>query len=236
QAPEDVWRQLLRRHIECPICFLYYPKNINYTRCCHKPICTECFVQIKRKLEDDRIEPTHCPYCVEPNLGIVYYSPAINNAGRAYTKHRKQLSSQLSQSSLGSSTKGTQATAGADSSASPVSSQQHIRSATTVSQTPPAVLADTGRARSQSSASAIGGGPGRLVEPTIVMSDDIRPSLSKELASQLDSKRKQQLRSAENMALISAATRRMSSRQQQRLNQARMSGDTSATDDMPRPP
>ncbi|KAJ1895111.1 SNF1-interacting protein, partial [Coemansia sp. IMI 209127] len=235
RAPEDVWRQLLRRHIECPICFLYYPKNINYTRCCHKPICTECFVQIKRKIEDDRIESTHCPYCVEPNLGIVYYSPAINNTGRAYAKHRKQLSSQLSQSSIASSTKGTQPTISADSSSSPASSQQHIRSATTVSQTPPAVLAEAGRARSQSSASTIGGGggPGRLVEPTIVMSDDIRPSLAKELAGQLDSKRKQQLRSAENMAMIAAATRRMSSRQQQRLSQARMSGDTSAIDDMP---
>ncbi|ORX72602.1 hypothetical protein DL89DRAFT_79966 [Linderina pennispora] len=46
----EVCRRLLRRYIECPICFLYYPQNINYTRCCHKPVCTECFVQIKRKL------------------------------------------------------------------------------------------------------------------------------------------------------------------------------------------
>lgn len=34
--------------IECPICFLWYPENINYCRCCHQPICTECFVEIKR--------------------------------------------------------------------------------------------------------------------------------------------------------------------------------------------
>ncbi|KAJ2523062.1 SNF1-interacting protein [Coemansia sp. RSA 1939] len=230
----DFWRQLLRRHIECPICFLYYPKNINYTRCCHKPLCTECFVQIKRKIEDDHIEPTHCPYCVEPNLGIVYYPPTLPvptaAAAGARTKHRKQkLSSQLSQSSISS--------AKADALPSPSSSsaagQQHARSATTVAQPLPAALSESGRTRSHSSASTMGShqrqgvghanttgaantnssGGGRL-EPTIVMSDDIRPSLSKDLAAQLESKRKRQLRSAENMAMIAAATRRMSARQQ----------------------
>lgn len=39
---------LYRDPIECPICFLYYPKFLNLTRCCAQPICTECFVQIKR--------------------------------------------------------------------------------------------------------------------------------------------------------------------------------------------
>ncbi|KAJ5166554.1 Protein sip5 [Penicillium canariense] len=33
---------------ECPICFLYYPPHLNRTRCCDQPICSECFVQIKR--------------------------------------------------------------------------------------------------------------------------------------------------------------------------------------------
>ncbi|KAF1987175.1 hypothetical protein K402DRAFT_420409 [Aulographum hederae CBS 113979] len=33
---------------ECPICFLYYPPYLNKTRCCDQPICSECFVQIKR--------------------------------------------------------------------------------------------------------------------------------------------------------------------------------------------
>lgn len=37
-----------RGAIECPICFLFYPKYLNLTRCCAQPICTECFVQIKR--------------------------------------------------------------------------------------------------------------------------------------------------------------------------------------------
>lgn len=39
---------LYRGASECPICFLYYPKYLNITRCCVQPICTECFVQIKR--------------------------------------------------------------------------------------------------------------------------------------------------------------------------------------------
>jgi hypothetical protein len=59
--------------IECPICFLYYPKNINYTRCCDQPICTDCFLQIKRS--ETTFEPAECPYCVQPHFGIVYHPP-----------------------------------------------------------------------------------------------------------------------------------------------------------------
>ncbi|KAJ1873441.1 SNF1-interacting protein [Coemansia sp. RSA 990] len=154
----DAFRKLLRRHIECPICFLYYPKNINYTRCCHKPICTECFVQIKRKLDDDQIVPTHCPYCVEPNLGVVYHAPAITNG-----------------------------MAPSDSAARP------------------RTLGESGRARSHSSATA-------TRKPIIVMSDDIRPYRVRELQAQIEAKHKRQLRSAENMEYIAAATRRMSAR------------------------
>lgn len=46
QVPSEVL--LYRGAIECPICFLIYPKYLNLTRCCAQPICTECFVQIKR--------------------------------------------------------------------------------------------------------------------------------------------------------------------------------------------
>ncbi|TPX46636.1 hypothetical protein SeMB42_g02313 [Synchytrium endobioticum] len=60
--------------IECPICFLYYPKTINYTRCCEKPLCTECFLQIRRP--ETNFEPATCPYCVEPHFGIVYKPPS----------------------------------------------------------------------------------------------------------------------------------------------------------------
>ncbi|KAJ2896305.1 SNF1-interacting protein, partial [Coemansia aciculifera] len=159
-ATMDTCRRLLRRYIECPICFLYYPQNTNYTRCCHKPICTECFVQIKRKIEDASIASTHCPYCVEPNLGVIYYPPSITTGAAipppssrpSYMRHRTRLSSNLSQGSL----------------------------------------SETFR------------------EPSIIMTDDIRPSLQRELQAELMAKHRDQLRSAENMALIAAATRRSS--------------------------
>ncbi|KAJ9125493.1 hypothetical protein QFC22_000454 [Naganishia vaughanmartiniae] len=61
--------------LECPICFLYYPPNINTTRCCEQPICTECFVQIKRAeatVTHLESEPAACPYCMEPDFGVIY--------------------------------------------------------------------------------------------------------------------------------------------------------------------
>ncbi|KAK0549008.1 SNF1-interacting protein [Tilletia horrida] len=65
---------------ECPICFLYYPSPLNSTRCCEQPICTECFVQIKRADPDHTnppsSEPATCPYCMEPNFGVVYRVPS----------------------------------------------------------------------------------------------------------------------------------------------------------------
>ncbi|KAJ2485397.1 SNF1-interacting protein [Coemansia sp. RSA 2050] len=175
-AAAEACRRLLRRYIECPICFLYYPQNTNYTRCCHKPICTECFVQIKRRIEESCIAPTHCPYCVEPNLGIVYYPPGIiTGAARSnYMKHRAQLSSNLSHGSP---------------------NQLHM----------PRLLSESGRARSYTSAD------GR--EPAIVMTDDIRPARMRELNATLQARHREQLRSAENMALVAAATRRASARQ-----------------------
>ncbi|KAJ3269213.1 SNF1-interacting protein [Borealophlyctis nickersoniae] len=66
---EELWKS----PIECPICFLFYPRNINYSRCCEQPICTECFIQIKRP--EATLEPSACPFCVEPNFGIMYHAP-----------------------------------------------------------------------------------------------------------------------------------------------------------------
>jgi hypothetical protein len=66
--------------LECPICFLYYPPNINTSRCCQQPLCTECFVQIKRAeattthLES---EPACCPFCVETDFGVIYERPTV---------------------------------------------------------------------------------------------------------------------------------------------------------------
>ncbi|EPX74101.1 zf-C3HC4 type zinc finger [Schizosaccharomyces octosporus yFS286] len=79
---------------ECPICFLYYPPNFNYTRCCAQPICSECFVEIRRPdphlptvhandpqpSDFDLIsEPVKCPYCMTDRFGVVYVpNPALS--------------------------------------------------------------------------------------------------------------------------------------------------------------
>ncbi|KIJ69347.1 hypothetical protein HYDPIDRAFT_24190 [Hydnomerulius pinastri MD-312] len=70
---------LYRGAVECPICFLYYPSNINHSRCCDQAICTECFVQIKRTEPTTThivSEPAACPYCVQENFGVVYTPPS----------------------------------------------------------------------------------------------------------------------------------------------------------------
>ncbi|KAI0315515.1 hypothetical protein OF83DRAFT_348274 [Amylostereum chailletii] len=64
--------------VECPICFLYYPPNINRSRCCDQAICTECFVQIKRSeptVTHIVSDPACCPYCVQDHFGVVYTPP-----------------------------------------------------------------------------------------------------------------------------------------------------------------
>jgi len=69
---------MYKKASECPICFLYYPPLINTSRCCDQPICTECFVQIKRADPTTTnliSEPAACPYCVEPNFGVTYIPP-----------------------------------------------------------------------------------------------------------------------------------------------------------------
>jgi hypothetical protein len=83
---------------ECPICLIYYPPYLNRTRCCDQPICSECFVQIKRPdphppehehndtsnpgtsqpPSDPELlvsEPANCPYCQQPEFGVTYEPP-----------------------------------------------------------------------------------------------------------------------------------------------------------------
>lgn len=97
-------RQLLLRlyksAVECPICFLYYPNIMNYSRCCRQPICTECFVQIKRldphpphddasndPSNNDTLphtlisESANCPYCAMSDFGVTYEPPRGINTG-----------------------------------------------------------------------------------------------------------------------------------------------------------
>ncbi|KYG46602.1 hypothetical protein M433DRAFT_34724, partial [Acidomyces richmondensis BFW] len=93
---------LYREVLECPICFMYYPPFLNKTRCCDQPICSECFVQIKRP---DPHPPEHeqpgqprppeeeaemlvsevasCPFCVTPEFGVTYEHPPFRR-GLAY--------------------------------------------------------------------------------------------------------------------------------------------------------
>ncbi|BFZ53396.1 SNF1-interacting protein [Savitreella phatthalungensis] len=91
---------LYKNSVECPICFLYYPSNIATTRCCRQPICTECFVQIKRPnphppiVHADEVNPDAqnenpdtlvmeapvCPYCNETDFGVIYTQPDFSRA------------------------------------------------------------------------------------------------------------------------------------------------------------
>ncbi|KHO01568.1 uncharacterized protein MAM_00569 [Metarhizium album ARSEF 1941] len=112
---------------ECPICFLSYPPYLNRTRCCDQPICSECFVQIKRadphlperhpngetrdpnegpNPEDPPemliSEPSACPYCQQPEFGVTYEPPSFRR-GVAYSTYTNFASTAMSsQSSLNS--------------------------------------------------------------------------------------------------------------------------------------
>ncbi|RCK56623.1 Protein SIP5 [Candida viswanathii] len=94
----DLLLRLYRNASECPICFLYYPKHLNVSRCCLQPICSECFVQIKRldphPPHDDNSnqhanelphtlisEPANCPYCASPDFGVTYEPPRDIHTG-----------------------------------------------------------------------------------------------------------------------------------------------------------
>lgn len=57
---------------ECPICFLRFPPNINKTTCCKQPLCTNCFVNI-RKPPSGRV--ISCPFCNRRDFSIKYESP-----------------------------------------------------------------------------------------------------------------------------------------------------------------
>lgn len=157
--------------IDCPICFLSYPPYLNRTRCCDQPICSECFVQIKRadphlpehhpdgQVRDPNqelapedppemliSEPSACPYCQQPEFGVTYEPPPFRR-GLVYSAP----------------------TATNPSSSTPMSSQSSLQStlAPTESHQP-------GRRRGHSlSANA----------PNVITTDRIRPDWSTKLAS-----------------------------------------------------
>jgi len=56
---------------ECPICMLWYDA-LNRSNCCQKPICSECYLQVHRKI------PEHielCPFCKTPEYQITFRGP-----------------------------------------------------------------------------------------------------------------------------------------------------------------
>ncbi|CCF56806.1 hypothetical protein KAFR_0B05100 [Kazachstania africana CBS 2517] len=99
--PNDALKlNLYKNGTECPICFLYFPKPMNYSKCCQQPICTECFVQIKRSAphfpHDENVEdvddvdkdpnllisePSNCPYCATPDFAVIYNQPNDRKVG-----------------------------------------------------------------------------------------------------------------------------------------------------------
>ncbi|PNY25185.1 Protein SIP5 [Tolypocladium capitatum] len=111
---------------ECPICFLLYPPYLNRTRCCDQPICSECFVQIKRAdphlpehhpdgqvrdpteglTPEDRpemltSEPSACPYCQQPEFGVTYDPPPFRR-GLVLSTHASNIASSMAMSSQSS--------------------------------------------------------------------------------------------------------------------------------------
>ena len=152
---------------ECPICFLYYPPYLNRTRCCDQPICSECFVQIKRPdphppehgepdpntpapAEGEQAEesqlvsgPSSCPFCVQPEFGVTYAPPAFRR-GLTY---------------------GADPSARSPNFISPVSSTSSLSSAT---------AAIPGRRRATSLSAS---------DPGVVTTDRIRPDWATKLAN-----------------------------------------------------
>ncbi|KAH6606127.1 hypothetical protein Trco_005280 [Trichoderma cornu-damae] len=155
---------------ECPICFLTYPPYLNHTRCCDQPICSECFVQIKRadphlpehhpdgqvrdpnqglSAEDPPemliSEPSSCPYCQQPEFGVTYEPPPFRR-GLAFSSNLASNTAMSSQSSLSS----------------------------TLAPAPAAAAAPTGRRRAHSLS---------VNAPNVITTDRIRPDWATKLAS-----------------------------------------------------
>ncbi|KAI1000136.1 hypothetical protein K3495_g8060 [Podosphaera aphanis] len=110
---------LYKDAIDCPICFLSYPPYLNKTRCCDQPVCSECFVQIKRPdphppehhdpsdqtpqhlTETEALvsEPACCPYCQQPEFGVTYEPPMFRR-GLCFANAAHGTSSSISDALL----------------------------------------------------------------------------------------------------------------------------------------
>ncbi|KAF2204822.1 hypothetical protein GQ43DRAFT_408776 [Delitschia confertaspora ATCC 74209] len=138
---------LYKNAAECPICFLYYPPYLNKTRCCDQPICSECFVQIKRpdphppehhgddganttaseQPEDGQLvsEPASCPFCVQPEFGVTYEPPPFRR-GLVYANQVQHPSAMSSTSSLGSQGLSTSSAPGRRRATSLAATDSHV--------------------------------------------------------------------------------------------------------------
>ncbi|KAI9274522.1 hypothetical protein BDA99DRAFT_497793 [Phascolomyces articulosus] len=128
-------KMLYNDAIECPICFLYYPSNINYSRCCDQPLCTECFVQIKRPPESQST-PATCPFCMQENFGIIYKPPSWSESFKLKSYDPSPLSSTVTSNDIKNNTHAPQHTT------SGISSYSRPRRQTISHQNPSVVLVD----------------------------------------------------------------------------------------------
>ncbi|EAQ84721.1 hypothetical protein CHGG_08735 [Chaetomium globosum CBS 148.51] len=159
---------LYKNATECPICFLTFPPYLNHTRCCDQPICSECFVQIKRPdphfpeghNENDPnhnpeetagllvSEPACCPYCTQPDFGVTYEPPPF----------RRGLSYSISLTAVGAAS-------------AAMSSSSSVNSAS-LSPTNASPSNGTGRRRNQSVSAS---------SPSVILTDRIRPEWATKL-------------------------------------------------------
>ncbi|KAH6617229.1 hypothetical protein F5144DRAFT_386480 [Chaetomium tenue] len=159
---------LYKNATECPICFLTFPPYLNHTRCCDQPICSECFVQIKRPdphfpeghNENDPnhnpeetagllvSEPACCPYCTQPDFGVTYEPPPF----------RRGLSYSMSLIAVGAAS-------------AAMSSSSSVNSAS-LSPTNASPSNGTGRRRNQSVSAS---------SPSVILTDRIRPEWATKL-------------------------------------------------------
>ncbi|KAI9308491.1 hypothetical protein BJ944DRAFT_260149 [Cunninghamella echinulata] len=90
-TPENIQNYVLYKDsVECPICFLFYPPFINRTRCCDKFICTECFLQLKRSVDAPSLT-IPCPFCLQPNLGIIRIPPPWSLHYASFCQRRSDI-------------------------------------------------------------------------------------------------------------------------------------------------
>lgn len=161
---------------------MYYPPYLNKTRCCDQPICSECFVQIKRPdphppehhgdaenpppepQEEIQLvsEPASCPFCVQPEFGVTYEAPPFR---------RGLIYNQQGQTPLGSATSAMSSTSSLNSPNAP----------------------SPGRRRATSLA---------VTDKTVITTDMVRPDWAKKLS---DAKAHALRRAAAATALHNAA-------------------------------